>query len=390
MQKTTAILAAIITLLCSCGPAPSVQTSSQEHGAQIAVTFNDTTTLYFSLTSDSEAELTWDATEGKNYNSPTRHQHAGELTIPAEITHNGKSYRVTSIGDNALFQQRSLKGIYISDGIRRIGRKSLSGCDKLKSLRLPATLESMGEEALSRCKQLAQITLPDCLKEIGKYALHDCKMLKKANIPASITALPEGMFDGCYSLTDIKFHNGVEGIGVRAFSRCESLKKVKFPESLKTIEQEAFSHARSLEKVSFPDSIDYIPVACFHGCTSLRSIELNKVETISHGAFAQCNALASLKLPETLTAIGRSAFAGCAGITEVTIPTSVTFIADNVFVECGKLKEIYLLRTKPIEIESENAFPRQSCRINIPKGSLDSYQFTPKWKKFNYREVIYQ
>jgi hypothetical protein len=122
---------------------------------------------------------------------------------------------------------------------------------------------------------------------------------------------------------------------------------------------------------------------------ALKNIDLKNVETISHHAFAHCNLLAELKLPETLAAIGNGAFSGCESLTEVTIPVSVKVIANHAFAHCEKLQDINLLRTKPIEIESEHAFPGEPCRINIPKGSIDSYQFTPKWKKFNYREVRY-
>ena len=205
MKKISVILVFMV-LFTSCGETLPVQTSSHEAEGLIAVTFNDTTTLHFRITTDGEAQLTWDATDGKNYNTPTRYRHKGKLVLPAEITHAGKNYKVTSIDNNALFQQRSLESIYIPDGIRHIGVKALSGCDKLKSLRLPATLETLGEEAISRCKQLKSLTIPESIREIGKYALHDCKMLRKATIPLSITELPEGLFEGCYSLNDIELH----------------------------------------------------------------------------------------------------------------------------------------------------------------------------------------
>ena len=193
MKKISVILSIVfMVLLASCGETLPVQTSSHEAEGLIAVTFNDTTTLHFRITTNGEAQLTWDATDGKNYNTPTRYQHKGKLVLPAEITHAGKNYKVTSIDNNALFQQRSLESLYIPDGIRHIGVKALSGCDKLKSLRLPATLETLGEEAISRCKQLKSLTIPESIREIGKYALHDCKMLRKATIPLSITELPEG------------------------------------------------------------------------------------------------------------------------------------------------------------------------------------------------------
>ena len=104
-------------------------------------------------------------------------------------------------------------------------------------------------------------------------------------------------------------------------------------------------------------------------------------------AFAHCEKMGNVELPNGLKSIGGSAFHGCANITEMRLPLSVEYVGNNAFAHCAKLTDIYLLRIKPIEIDNETAFPFEPCRINIPKGSVDSYQFTPKWKKYNYREV---
>ena len=179
-----------LLVLFGCSPSAPLQTSVVHCDSLVAVTFNDTTTLYFKIVSDGEACLTWDATEGKKYNTSGRYQHKGRLVVPSQITIDNKVYKVTSIADNALFQQRSLTELYISDGIRHIGNRALSGCDKLTMLRLPETLETIGDEAIARCKQLVKVALPDGIKQMGKYAMYDCKRLREVEIPASMTVVP--------------------------------------------------------------------------------------------------------------------------------------------------------------------------------------------------------
>ncbi|MBQ5663548.1 MAG: hypothetical protein IIV19_03840 [Bacteroidaceae bacterium] len=101
-------------VLFSCAPSVPVQTSVVISDSLVAVTFNDTTKLFFRITAVDEVELTWDATDGKKYNSSGRYQHKGLLVVPSQITINEKVYNVTSVAQYALFQQRSLKSLYFS------------------------------------------------------------------------------------------------------------------------------------------------------------------------------------------------------------------------------------------------------------------------------------
>jgi hypothetical protein len=155
---------------------------------------------------------------------------------------------------------------------------------------------------------------------------------------------------------------------------------------VKVIERGAFSGCSGLESIELKEGLKRIDAEAFEGCSSLREITIPAgVEKIGSGIFDGCNNLRVVIEVEKMY----SAFSGCESLTEVTIPVSVKLIANHAFAHCEKLQDINLLRTKPIEIESVHAFPGEPCRINIPKGSIDSYQFTPKWKKFNYREVRY-
>ena len=52
--------------------------------------------------------------------------------------------------------------------------------------------------------------------------------------------------------------------------------------------------------------------------------------------------LASIRIPDNVTSIGKYAFCDCASLKNVTIPDSVTTIGGNVFSGCGLLKEILL------------------------------------------------
>ncbi|MBU5489584.1 leucine-rich repeat domain-containing protein [Butyricicoccus intestinisimiae] len=65
------------------------------------------------------------------------------------------------------------------------------------------------------------------------------------------------------------------------------------------------------------------------------------VTEIGRFAFAHCDSLTEVTIPEGVTSIGDSAFRNCSSLTKVTIPKSVTSIGDSAFYNCDALKTVY-------------------------------------------------
>jgi len=67
---------------------------------------------------------------------------------------------------------------------------------------------------------------------------------------------------------------------------------------------------------------------------------LYRVVCIAHCAFADCENLTKVVIPDGVTRIGDFAFANCENLTRVMIPNSVTEIGDGAFIFCWELKDI--------------------------------------------------
>ena len=125
-----------------------------------------------------------------------------------------------------------------------------------------------------------------------------------------------------------------------------------------TIGDYAFADCDSLTSVVIPDSVTTIGDYAFYGCTSLTSIELpNSVTVINGYAFQGCTSLTSIELPNSVTAIGKSAFNDCTSLTSIVIPDSVTTIGDYAFADCASLTSIEL----PNSLTVINGFAFQGC-----------------------------
>lgn len=207
-----------------------------------------------------------------------------------------------------------------------------------------------------------------------------------------VKAFKEGVFNGMPMLKRVKLGTSIETIGKRSFADIPSLFSVEMKEGVKTIGSEAFSGNRSLEYIdALPKSLETIASDAFSNCPSLRLLCYNgtldewyKLGADSWNADVSCyggndreialyrfskdgenytlegltprgkgqnefklpdinityiaantfkgEEATSVKIPETVTSIGKYAFAE-SGLKTITIPESVTIIGDYAFAE---------------------------------------------------------
>ena len=131
----------------------------------------------------------------------------------------------------------------------------------------------------------------------------------------------------------------------------------------------AFAGCESLVSITIPDSLRAIGRSAFQNCASLTSITIpESVTDIGMCAFEGCRSLASISIPESATAIGDGAFYGCISLASITIPESVTAIGDGAFRECRSLESITI--PESLTAIGEGAFGDCSslASIRIPES----------------------
>ena len=108
--------------------------------------------------------------------------------------------------------------------------------------------------------------------------------------------------------------------------------KYSIRKGVKVIGNGAFALCNSLTSINIPNSVTTIGELAFWECISLTNINIpNSVTTIGKGAFKGCNSLTSINIPNSVTTIGDCAFEGCESLTHITIPNSVVTIIGNPF-----------------------------------------------------------
>ena len=198
-----------------------------------------------------------------------------------------------------------------------------SGCTGLTSVDLSGctSLTKIEEYAFSGCTGLTEVKLPASLTEIGKLAFRGCTRLTSIDLSActSLTKIGTMAFEGCTGLAsiDLSACTSLTEIGERAFKDCSKLTgTIVFPASLKTIKTHNYNN--------YPDNF----VGAFEGCIKLQGADFSACTNftkIENSTFKNCWRLTEVKLPASLTEIGKEAFKDCVNL------TSAVFADKNVW-----------------------------------------------------------
>ena len=134
---------------------------------------------------------------------------------------------------------------------------------------------------------------------------------------------------------------------------------------------------------------------CYSICYSLEEISIpNSVTKIGDGAFYYSN-ISELTIPNNVASIGLYAFGSCSLLTTVILPSSCVEILAS-FSSCESLSNIYLsTTTAPLIYDKDNLPDEQmiyssafessiysTCKIHVPKGSVDTYKAAYGWNNF--------
>ena len=245
----------------------------------------------------------------------------GDIIIPEIVDFNERTYRVTSIGNNAFFDCSSLTNVLISKGVERIRGRAFFGCSSLTSIFIPKSVTSIAEAAFANCTSLTSIVV-----EEGN-PIYD----SRDNCNAIIETATNTLIKGCSSPISITIPSSVTSIGHFAFSRCFLLTSVFIPKSVTSIGEAAFAGCPSLTSIVVEEGNPIYDSR--DNCNAI-------IETATNTLIQGCSSPTSFTIPSSVTSIGCGAFSGRYSLTSVVIPESVTSIGSKAFAWCTSLTSI--------------------------------------------------
>ena len=225
--------------------------------------------------------------------------------ILSSFTVGDETYTVTSIGEQAFNNPKSLTSVTIPSTVTKISNKAFWNCPALTTVEIKGSVTSIGDYGFYNCSALTSVTIPDSVKSIGDYAFNGCTKLESVTIPGLVESIGKGTFSSCTSLSSVTLPDSITSIGENAFQKCSSLTSVNIPDKVKTIGQAAFTFCTSLTSVTIPSSVTSIGVMGFYNCSSLKTVTFEKgseCTNISMYAFKTIANPSTIYLPnETMT-----------------------------------------------------------------------------------------
>ena len=290
-------------------------------------------------------------------------EYSGEIVIPESVEHEGATYSVTSIGEDAFYYCKGLTSVTIPNSVTSIGNQAFYRCSGLTSVTIPNSVTSIGYFAFCGCSGLTSITIPNSVTSMGTYVFASCTGLTSVTIPNSVKSIESCAFDGCSGLTSVTIPNSVTSIGGAAFRNCSELLDVYcHADRVPYTESNAFdgSYPKTLYVPGpFIDRYKAIaPWKYFRNIIAL-STEIDGInydfdaETKQATVIGKSGDLYSgeIVIPESVKyggtvysvkRIGHEAFYGCSNLTSVTIGNNVETIAYNAFFDCYRLTSVHI------------------------------------------------
>lgn len=127
-----------------------------------------------STVSDSATKAVYKVTKQNNSENTVEYVGSSDkkasVVIPATVTIQGKTYKVTTIGKKAFAGNKALKKVVIGKNIKTIGSKAFSNCKKLKTIKIKTTKltkKSVGAKAFKGINKKVKINVPN--KKAASY-----------------------------------------------------------------------------------------------------------------------------------------------------------------------------------------------------------------------------
>lgn len=356
---------------------------------------------------------------------------ATSITIPYEITTGGKTYKITTINNDAIANCSSLTTLHIQadvliDNLKKHENATIStfsykgicyylqngqtysvgnGSDSdakasytikegYQNVQILSSIwgiqvTAIKPTAFKNVGGFSTISIPSTITEIGSNAFYGALFTSytvnenNQNYSSENSVLfnkdkttllyyPRSNANTSYTIGD-----NVTSIAADAFYNATNLTTVTIGSGITEIPTNAFNNATKLTSVTIGENVTTIGSSAFQKAGSENGVSLNvtfygtsKLKTIGKSAFQE-SGLASITLPDGLEKIGESAFQQCLKLTSINIPSSVNeFITGATFKGCTALATVTFAENPSLKTISQRAFNGCSAlqEVTLPEG----------------------
>lgn len=189
-----------------------------------------------------------------------------------------------------------------------------------------------------------EIIIPESVKNIDKLAFYSCTHLKNLTIKGAET-IGESAFALCSALENITISGNCRTIeGDEPFISCQNLQSITVTDGDGAYSSEngvlynkdktillAYPASKPDREFKIPFGVKEISISAFYGSSCLETVDLLGVERIGAYAFEGSKSLKKAVLSDSLKTVEIYAFADCPAMDSIRVPESVETISDYSF-----------------------------------------------------------
>ena len=243
----------------------------------------------------------------------------------------------------------AIRSIFVEDGVTSLSDFAFNGCRNVTSVSLPESITTMGSGAFQFCWKLTGFTIPSGVTILSNSLFQQCQALKSIVIPSGVTQIQIATFYNCQDLTSITIPASVTSIGTHAFIYCSSLTDVYYSgteEQWNNIVIDEGNESLTDANIYYNYQPDPINPSGTCGDNLTWTLDSNGLLTIAGsgpmdnfewsfnnpapwGTYA--DSIENVVLESGVTSIGNYAFACCQSLNAVSLPDTLTSIGNDVF-----------------------------------------------------------
>ena len=176
------------------------------------------------------------------------------VEIPATVQNNGTTYTVTSLGEGAFEECKTLTSVKLPDCIKKIGESAFEGCTELESINFPEGLQSIGSYSFKKTA-LTFVSIPSSVTILEDNAFEDCRYIDLVEIHSDVIISKDYKSDdGIVAIFGPQVKEYILGdeitrIGNHVFYNCSGLQKITIGANVEEMGNYAFENCKNIDVI---------------------------------------------------------------------------------------------------------------------------------------------
>lgn len=181
--------------------------------------------------------------------------YSGSIEIPSELEYRGKKLKVTSIGDRA-FYNSDVTNVTIGGNVKRIGEYAFSK-SAISKIVIPSSVITLYEYSFDYCSQLVDVNFEDGTEVLKFY-------YSSGNVPV--------YFEGC-PIHKLYIGRTIDHWSSNpVFDDLSNTLEIEIGPYVKSLDEYLLKGASKISSLKIPASVTYLGKGAFDGCTGLKSV----------------------------------------------------------------------------------------------------------------------